>query len=168
MKSPGSTPSAARQLGPKTRPITRRRPAEKRKAQALRCWSMMDALSIFLQTTAAAASAILMGVCGVCLCVRLTRVMRERKAPRGWRNGSAQPDGRAMALAAAAAVASRLMLYALAYAFTEGAAGRFVRDSFAALWDALGCAALSGHCAGRLYERRRRAASAGVLPLYPR
>ena len=34
--------------------------------------------------------------------------------------------------------------------------------------DALGCAALSGHCAGRLYERRRRAASAGVLPAVPR
>ena len=80
---------------------------------------MMDALSNLLQTTAAAASAILMGVCGVCLCVRLTRVMRGEESASGLENETvrARPDGRAMALAAAAAVASRLMLYALAYAF---------------------------------------------------
>ena len=44
---------------------------------------MMDALSNLLQTTAAAASAILMGVCGVCLCVRLTRVMRGEESASG-------------------------------------------------------------------------------------
>ena len=67
----------------------------------------MDALSNLLQTTAAAASAILMGVCGVCLCVRLTRVMRGEESASGLENETvrARPDGRAMALAAAAAVA---------------------------------------------------------------
>ena len=97
----------------------------------------MDALSNLLQTTAAAASAILMGVCGVCLCVRLTRVMRGEESASGLENETvrALPDGRAMALAAAAAVASRLMLYALAYAFYRrgGGADSFA-DSFAALW----------------------------------
>ena len=64
----------------------------------------MDALSNLLQTTAAAASAILMGVCGVCLCVRLTRVMRGEESASGLENETvrALPDGRAMALAAAA------------------------------------------------------------------
>ena len=98
---------------------------------------MMDALSNLLQTTVAAASAILMGVCGVCLCVRLTRVMRGEESASGLENETvrALPDGRAMALAAAAAVASRLMLYALAYAFYRrgGGADSFA-DSFAALW----------------------------------
>ena len=96
----------------------------------------MDALSNLLQTTAAAASAILMGVCGVCLCVRLTRVMRGEESTSGLENETvrALPDGRAMALAAAA-VATRLMLYALAYAFYRrgGGADSFA-DSFAALW----------------------------------
>ena len=66
----------------------------------------MDALSNLLQTTAAAASAILMGVCGVCLCVRLTRVMRGEESASGLENETvrARPDGRAMALAAAAAL----------------------------------------------------------------
>lgn len=97
----------------------------------------MDALSNLLQTTAAAASAILMGVCGVCLCVRLTRVMRGEESASGLENETvrARPDGRAMALAAAAAVASRLMLYALAYVFYRrgGGADSFA-DSFEALW----------------------------------
>ena len=86
---------------------------------------MMDALSNLLQTTAAAASAILMGVCGVCLCVRLTRVMRGEESASGLENETvrALPDGRAMALAAAAAVASRLMLYALAYVFYRKGGG---------------------------------------------
>ena len=67
----------------------------------------MDALSNLLQTTAAAASAILMGVCGVCLCVRLTRVMRGEESASGLENETvrALPDGRAMALAAAASLA---------------------------------------------------------------
>ena len=72
----------------------------------------MDALSNLLQTTAAAASAILMGVCGVCLCVRLTRVMRGEESASGLENETvrARPDGRAMALAAAAAGADGLMI----------------------------------------------------------
>ena len=97
----------------------------------------MDALSNLLQTTAAAASAILMGVCGVCLCVRLTRVMRGEESASGLENETvrALPDGRAMALAAAAAVASRLMLYALAYAFyRKGGGADSFADSFEALW----------------------------------
>ena len=96
----------------------------------------MDALSNLLQTTAAAASAILMGVCGVCLCVRLTRVMRGEESASGLENETvrARPDGRAMALAAAAAVASRLMLYALAYVFYRKGGGA---DSFAASFEAL-------------------------------
>ena len=96
---------------------------------------MMDALSNLLQTTAAAASAILMGVCGVCLCVRLTRVMRGEESASGLENETvrALPDGRAMALAAAAAVASRLMLYALAYVFYRRGGGA---DSFADSFDA--------------------------------
>ncbi len=71
---------------------------------------MIDALSNLLQTTAAAASAILMGVCGVCLCVRLTRVMRGEESASGLENETvrALPDGRAMALAAAAALAPLL------------------------------------------------------------
>ena len=44
---------------------------------------MMDALSNVLQMTAAAASVILMGVCGVCLCVRLTRVMWGEESASG-------------------------------------------------------------------------------------
>lgn len=98
---------------------------------------MMDALSNLLQTTAAAASAILMGVCGVCLCVRLTRVMRGEESASGLENETvrALPDGRAMALAAAAAVATRLMLYALAYAFyRKGGGADSFADSFEALW----------------------------------
>ena len=73
---------------------------------------MMDALSNLLQTTAAAASAILMGVCGVCLCVRLTRVMRGEESASGLENETvrALPDGRAMALAAAAKFVTLLIV----------------------------------------------------------
>ena len=72
----------------------------------------MDALSNLLQTTAAAASAILMGVCGVCLCVRLTRVMRGEESASGLENETvrALPDGRAMALAAAAKFVTLLVV----------------------------------------------------------
>ena len=78
---------------------------------------MTDALSDVLQMTAAAASVILMGVCGVCLCVRLTRVMRGQESASGLTKEPFQtpPIWREMALAAAAAILSRLALYALAY-----------------------------------------------------
>ena len=68
---------------------------------------MTDALSDVLQMTAAAASVILMGVCGVCLCVRLTRVMRGQESASGLPNQTLQtpPDYREMALAAAASLA---------------------------------------------------------------
>lgn len=98
---------------------------------------MSDALSNFLQTTAAAASVILMGVCGVCLCVRLTRVLRGQESASGLAKEPFQtpPCLRAMALAAAAAIISRLMLYALAYGFYRAGGGTdsFFR-SFEALW----------------------------------
>ena len=82
---------------------------------------MMNALSNLLQTTAAAASAILMGVCGVCLCVRLTRVMRGEESASGLENETvrALPDGRAMALAAAAAVEGVLNTYGLPLSIDE-------------------------------------------------
>ena len=97
---------------------------------------MSDALSNLLQMTAAAASVILMGVCGVCLCVRLTRVMRGQESASGLPNQTLQtpPDYREMALAAAAAMISRLLLYALAYGFYRGGGGT---DSFAASFEAL-------------------------------
>lgn len=87
---------------------------------------MTEALSNVLQMTAAAASVILMGVCGVCLCARLTRVQRGQENASGLTKEPFQIPlpFREMALAAAAAVLSRLALYALAYGFTERAAER--------------------------------------------
>ena len=87
-------PSAAREHG--TKPIVRRKHRRKREAQALRCTGMTDALSNVLQMTAAAASAILMGVCGVYLCVQTDP--RDARAGKrvgpGERNGSNPAAGR--------------------------------------------------------------------------
>ena len=65
---------------------------------------MTEALSNVLQMTAAAASVILMGVCGVCLCARLTRVMRGQENASGLTKEPFQIPlpFREMALAAAA------------------------------------------------------------------
>ena len=97
---------------------------------------MTEALSNVLQMTAAAASVILMGVCGVCLCVRLTRVMRGQESASGLTKEPFQtpPLWREMALAAAAAILSRLTLYALAYGLYRAGGGT---DSFARSFEAL-------------------------------
>lgn len=98
---------------------------------------MTEALSNVLQMTAAAASVILMGVCGVCLCARLTRVMRGQENASGLTKEPFQIPlpFREMALAAAAAVLSRLALYALAYGFYRAGGGtQSFAGSFEALW----------------------------------
>lgn len=98
---------------------------------------MTEALSNVLQMTAAAASVILMGVCGVCLCARLTRVMRGQENASGLTKEPFQIPlpFREMALAAAAAVLSRLVLYALAYGFYRAGGGtQSFAGSFEALW----------------------------------
>ena len=98
---------------------------------------MSDALSNLLQMTAAATSVILMGVCGVCLCLRLTRVMRGQESASGLAKEPFQtpPLWRDMALAAAAAILSRLLLYALAYGFYRRSGGTdSFFQSFEALW----------------------------------
>ena len=98
---------------------------------------MSDALSNLLQMTAAATSVILMGVCGVCLCLRLTRVMRGQESASGLAKEPFQtpPLWRDMALAAAAAILSRLLLYALAYGFYRRSGGTdSFFQSFESLW----------------------------------
>jgi len=67
----------------------------------------------------------LMGVCGVCLCFRLTRVMRGQESASGLAKEPLQtpPLWREMALAAGTAVLSRLALYVLAYGFAYGRNG---------------------------------------------
>ena len=98
---------------------------------------MTEALSNVLQMTAAAASVILMGVCGVCLCARLTCVMRGQENASGLTKEPFQIPlpFREMALAAAAAVLSRLALYALAYGFYRAGGGtQSFAGSFEALW----------------------------------
>lgn len=89
-----------------------------------------------LENLAAGVSLALMGICGVGLLVRLTRVIRGEEEASGLVNQERYAPGRALLCAAGAALLTRLMLYGLAYAMYRvaglGDDGFFA--SFRPLW----------------------------------
>lgn len=100
---------------------------------------MNDTLMLVLENLAAAASLLLMGVCGVRLLVRLVRVLRGQEAADGLAGMTGKRTYAPLAaLAAAAGVAllSRLMLYLLAYAMYRllGIGSDSFAGAFAPLW----------------------------------
>ena len=96
---------------------------------------MSDEMLAMLEGAAAAASLLLMGIFGVRLLVRLTRLLRGQETAAGLANHRSYAPWRELAAAAGAALLSRLALYGLAYGFyrlSGGEAGFFA--SLEPLW----------------------------------
>ena len=97
---------------------------------------MTEAAKTLLQTIAAAASILLMGACGVQLCVRLTRLLRGQETADGLTKKKGSIPLRQMAWAAVIALLSRAALMLLAYGFYRGLGigNSSFTDTFEQLW----------------------------------
>ena len=84
---------------------------------------MLETVMDRLPDAAALLSLLLMGACGVGLCYRLTRVLRGQEPADGLANEGAQASAREIALAMAAALLSRVLIYLIAYGMYRAMGG---------------------------------------------
>ena len=84
---------------------------------------MLETVMDRLPDAAALLSLLLMGACGVGLCYRLTRVLCGQEPADGLANEGAQASAREIALAMAAALLSRVLIYLIAYGMYRAMGG---------------------------------------------